>query len=170
LKFDSFGNIEVEGSRYKINDVDKILSKIELGRGFIIDGGMCMRDITLKLVDDYGKRHIYEKITLMGSQETLEKIKKEIKKEECFLLILNKEKIKGDKPFALLVRRESNVYCRLGLVELFPRDLRKLRDKKQEKIIIRGNNLIKKRNYNECENKESRIEIPAKQSRSSTSI
>ena len=63
------------------------------------------------------------------------------------------------------MRREDNVYSRLGLIELFPRDLRKLREKKEEKITISGNNIKMKENFwdeQAKKNSEAKIEIPPK--------
>lgn len=99
--------IKINGSEYVIDSITSELSEIESREGFLIDGGLCVRSIRVKL------DHKLEEIKLWGTKENLQKLKR-----GDSLIVPSKNDWESNIPFAILATRKGKYYYRLGLVEL----------------------------------------------------
>jgi len=122
--FFSSDGIKINASEYVINEVGEEIITMESGEGFLIDGGLCAKDAWVK----FNKKQ--EKIKLWGTRKTLKKINK-----DSILLIPNKEEWESNIPFAILVKKEGEVYHRLGLVEI-RNDADKLQGESEKELTL----------------------------------
>lgn len=91
--------------------------------GFIMDSGACVRRI---LVDK-----IKDEVELLGTSDLLEK---NVKKGDI-LLLLSKKEWRSNKPFVLIVRKNNDIYQRIGLAEIKENDWEKLQQVGEERKL-----------------------------------
>lgn len=125
-----YGDIEIKGLKYTIESVSSEMFGIEANKGFLIEGGLYKKSVKVEEGND---------LNLIGSQKTLESIKK-----NDLLIILDKDKWESESPFAILVGRiNDNSYFRKGIVGFDG----KSEARKLERLEVKKENLIVKNNY-----------------------
>ena len=127
--------IRITGSVYNIENPEKNAISFDIEENFAIDGGAYMKNVAVSYLDENKKKYVERKITLLGARETLDEMK--INDE---LVVFNKEKWRGSKPFGILLRREGDHHRRIGLVEFQKGTEKELTsEKKEEELIILTN-------------------------------
>jgi hypothetical protein len=137
IKFTDSDNIELTGKEYKIIDSNLGSNPVRIEEGYKIEGGTYKWNIKVRFVEDEGKETEEEiPVSVFGTEESFDELKKEVKKGSCYLLMI--DEWEGSRPFALLVSKKDNHCHRVGLVEIKESDLEKLQQVgKEEKLIIK---------------------------------
>jgi hypothetical protein len=147
--------IKINGSEYVIDGTTSELSEVENQEGFLIEGGLCVRSVRVKI----DNKSSLEEIRLWGTRETLQKIKK-----GDSLIVPSSKEWESNIPFAILASRRGKIYYRLGLVELRSR-ADQLTGNKERKFILK----LDSSNFKQIEPEvielqiqEAQVEVPPK--------
>ncbi|CAG8820706.1 12422_t:CDS:1, partial [Racocetra persica] len=134
-------SIEIKGSKYKVSEIESQEPiGMEGGKGFLLEGGLYKKEIRVEGI----------KVSLTGSYETLNSIKK-----DDSLLVLDKERWESESPFAILASGQEGAYQRKGLVGFSGKaeveKLESIKGTKKENLIIEQRQEL-----------QNKIEIPPK--------
>ncbi|MCE8167808.1 MAG: HET domain-containing protein [Candidatus Moeniiplasma glomeromycotorum] len=138
-------SIEVIGSEYLISACDESEIHNELSQWYwdknvkgirnilLLENGLYRKNVEVKF-DSWSNL-----VTLWGTREVLEQV--EIGK---ILVMLDRERYKSERPFALLVEKNGEIYQRIGLIEFFKEEeAEKLQEVKKKRMMFSfsvGNN------------------------------